>query len=339
MTLPGYRPPAWRKQSRPTLPPAAVVTFLDYLAVEAGLADHTLTSYESDLHHLCEHLALIHGEPGDPMLASADDLRAFIATQHDEGYAPATISRRLAAVKMLYRFLKNERTLPSNPAVDLLGPKLAIPLPGVLTVAQVSALLEAPLRRASVGVEAAPLAANRADAIDIAIALRDCAMLETLYATGARVTETTSLHLKHIRLEHEFLRVFGKGRKERLVPLGKPAREALGRYLEHGRPLLAKSGVRAQTAAFLSRTGRPLRREAVWERVKVYAQQIGVPEDRPVSPHSLRHAFATHLLESGADVRSVQELLGHAKISTTQRYTHVDKTRLRAIHDRFHPRG
>jgi integrase/recombinase XerD len=217
---------------------------------------------------------------------------------------------------MLYRFLVSEGEVRRNPAEVLESPRLWQRVPEVLGVQQVEALLDAPSR-------------------DTALGLRDRAMLEMLYATGARASEVCGLDVGHVNFEYSFVRCYGKRRKERLVPVGKPALQALRDYLERGRPELQRDP--EQPALFLSRFGRRLGRGGLWARVKKHATAAGIGTD--VHPHTLRHSFATHLLSHGADLRSVQVMLGHADISTTEIYTHVDRSRLKAAHRRYHPRG
>lgn len=290
-----------------------VDAFLNYLTVECGLAENTLQAYRRDLDGLARHLEA----RGQPNLAAvtADDIVVFMMAQKDRGLASNSIARALVAIKMFYRFLYREGFIGRDLTATLESPKLWRKLPSILTVSEVESLLHAPSRRP--------------------IGIRDRAILETLYATGARVSEVAHLDLQSVNLEIGYLRCFGKGSKERIVPLGRAARDAIERYLSEARlRLLVNPEARA---LFLSRSGRPLGREAIWRLVKKYAARAGIAKN--ISPHTLRHSFATHLLQGGADLRAVQEMLGHADISTTQLYTHVDRDRLKAIHRQFHPRG
>src|SRR5439155_10329894 len=253
----------------------------------------------------------------DYLRPSIRDLSHFISYLRDLKLAPASIARHLVALKMFYRFLRlEERT--SESSVELLSsPALWERIPQVLSPESVEKLL------------AAPQAADR-------FYLRDRAMLETMYATGSRASEVVGLKLQDLYLDSGFCKCLGKGSKQRVVPLGRPAIKALREYLQELRPKLTR-GMADCPWVFVSRGGRVLTREMLWILVKKYVRRTGL--NGKISPHTLRHSFATHLLAGGADLRTVQELLGHANIRTTQLYTHVDRDRLKAIHRRFHPRG
>jgi integrase/recombinase XerD len=245
------------------------------------------------------------------------DLSGFLSFCRDSGLAPPSIARHLVALKMFYRFLRLEERVQSS-AVDLLSsPTLWERIPHVLSPESIEKLL------------ASPQPGER-------FYLRDKALLETLYATGSRASEVVSLKLEDVFLESRFCKCTGKGNKQRVVPLGKPAVSALNAYLTELRPRLVKSAPQTPWV-FVSRGGKALTREMLWTLVKKYVGRAGL--NTRASPHSLRHSFATHLLAGGADLRTVQELLGHANIQTTQHYTHVDRDRLKAIHQRFHPRN
>jgi integrase/recombinase XerD len=287
---------------------------LEYLRTEAQLAPNTIAAYTRDLKRFCEWA-------GDKAVTKlgVTQLADYLAWLHKLKLAPASIARHLVALKLFYRYLQLENVVRDNPAELLGSQKLWERVPSVLSPAAVSRLLEAPIPCDSWH-------------------LRDRAMLELLYATGCRVSEVCNLQLRDLHLDERYCRAFGKGSKERLTPLGAQAIRALKAYLETERPqLAARAGATAPGNVLLSKSGRRLRREAVWELVKRYAARAGAPPT--ISPHTLRHSFATHLLAGGADLRQVQELLGHASIATTQIYTHVDQSRLKKVHRQFHPRA
>jgi integrase/recombinase XerD len=289
-----------------------IAAFRHYLQSERGMSDNTVQAYGRDLDRFAKWCALVRfAEYDKPTLK---DLARYLSFLHDEELAPPSVARHLVALKMFYRFLRLEERADAS-AVDLLGsPKLWERIPQVLPPTAVEELLKA------------PVAGDR-------FYLRDRAMLETLYATGCRASEVVGLRLADVYLDAGFCRCFGKGSKQRVVPLGRPAVEAIRAYLAEGRT----SGLRTPDLLFVSKSGRPLTRIHLWALVKKYCKRAGLPAT--VSPHTLRHSFATHMLAGGADLRSVQELLGHASIRTTQHYTHIDRDRLKAIHRQFHPRG
>ena len=289
--------------------------FLDYLTFERGLSDRTLAAYEGDLRRLFRFLEEEAGR-NDPSSVTTGDLRSFVFHLTELGLASSSIRRNLSSVRAYFGFLLEEGTMAADPSERLESPRGWRKLPHVLTVEEVRDLLHAPDP-------------------DHPLHWRDRSILEVLYATGVRVSELLALKLVNVDLDDGFCTVFGKGSKERIVPLGKPARRALERYLARVRPELDRG--RGEGVVFLSRRGRPLSRVAIWNVVKKNAKRAGL--DASVSPHTLRHSFATHLLEGGADLAAVQELLGHADISTTQIYTHVDREYLREVHRTFHPRG
>ncbi len=236
--------------------------------------------------------------------------------QKDKGLSAASIARNLTALRMLYRFLARERLIKSDVSTYIDTPRLWKHIPDVLDLTEVERLIEAP-------------------DLNIPQGVRDRAILELMYATGMRVSEVSGLKVNDVNMDVGFVRCLGKGRKERLIPLGKKAISAIGRYLDRVRPLSAKKGTSAEL--FLNRSGKRLSRISIWKLVKIYARRAKIK--KPIKPHLLRHSFATHLLERGADLRSVQEMLGHANISTTQIYTHVNRDRLKSIHKMYHPRG
>ena len=298
----------------------AVRSFLDYLAVERGLAANTLAAYRRDLHRYAGWLAA--AGIADPTRADEDDLVAFVgalragSTPVGTRYRASSVARSLAAVRGFHRFLLRERLAGTDPSRDLGSPKVPSALPKALTVEQVEALL------ASVPG-------------DDPRALRDRALLETLYAAGLRVSEATGLDVDDVDLDDGTVRAFGKGSRERLVPFGRSARRAVAVYLVGGRPALAAPG--SGPALFLNAHGGRLTRQGCWKILRHHAGRAGLPGE--VSPHVLRHSFATHLLAGGADIRSVQELLGHASLATTQVYTKVTQDRLREVYLRAHPRA
>lgn len=294
------------------LPPPAVKRFLDYLFVECGLAGSTITAYQKDL---CDFWRDLQERGVDPPNIAINDVQRHLIALQQSGLAVASVARRLSAIKMLLRHLYAEKALERDVASLIESPKKWRYLPAVLHYRQIDALLAAP---------------DPAEEFH----LRDRALLELLYATGMRVSEVSDLTLEQVNLEVGYLRCIGKGNKERVIPLGKTALDAVRRYLRRLRPALARA--RSGSWMFLSRTGRKLDRTSLWRLVRKYAAAVGAPAN--VSPHSLRHSFATHLLAGGADLRIVQELLGHASVSTTQIYLHVDNTRLKEIHQRCHPR-
>jgi integrase/recombinase XerD len=249
---------------------------------------------------------------------SIRDLADYVGWLHGRELAPATIARHIVSLKVFFRYLQLEGVMPDNLAELLGSQKLWERVPKVLSPEQIERLLASP---------------GRADPSW----RRDRALLELLYATGCRASELSNLRLCDVHLDEAFCICRGKGDKERLVPLGARAVAAVRAYLEHERPKLAAQSHTTADLALLSHRGRRLRRERIWELLKRYARRTGVPPE--VSPHTLRHSFATHLLAGGADLRQVQEMLGHASIATTQIYTHVDATRLKAVHKKFHPRA
>jgi integrase/recombinase XerD len=288
-------------------------SFLDYLRSEVHLADNTVMAYGRDLARFRNWL-------GKRRIANLtiQELSDFAGFLGDEKLAPASIARHLAALKVFFRYLELEGVLHENLA-ELLGSRtLWKRIPEVMTPEQVRLFLRAP-------------------GADDGMRRRDRALLELLYATGCRASEVSHIELQDVHLAERYCKCRGKGQRERLVPLGASAVRCVEDYLEKQRPELAARAPSPPPWLILSRRGRRLRREGIWELVKKYARRSGV--SAAISPHTLRHSFATHLLAGGADLRQVQELLGHANITTTQIYTHVDATRLKAVHQRFHPRA
>jgi integrase/recombinase XerD len=286
--------------------------FLHYLEVERGLSANTLLAYRRDIQKL-ERFARRKGRRVETLGSSA--LREFLRDLHRQGLALRSISRITSAVRGLYRFAASEGYVRSDPAEQIDSARVSRNLPRYLSLDEVERLLEAPDTSTPEG-------------------LRDRAMVELLYATGLRVSELISLRLPDLHFEMGYLVCRGKGRKERVVPYGKSAKRWLENYLVHGRVELAK---RTSDALFLSRLGRAMTRQRFFQILKGYGRRAGISRD--LSPHVVRHSFATHLLERGADLRSLQLMLGHSNIGTTQIYTHVSRERLRRIYDAHHPRA
>lgn len=291
----------------------AVRGFLDQLRTEAALSPHTVAGYRRDLARLeawcgSRRLGL------DALMT--EELLGFLADEHRAGIAPATLARRQSALRAFFRYAQAEGLVRTDPCAELSTPRVRRRLPRLLDARAVDRLLAGPDPSAPLG-------------------LRDRALLEVLYATGARVSEAADMRTDSVLDGLDVVRCEGKRDKHRLVPLGRRAREALQAYLQRERPALEARRPGAPWL-FLSRNGRRLGRDRIFSIVRRHALRLGLP---PISPHALRHSFATHMLENGADLRAVQELLGHADIGTTEIYTHVDRKRLRAVHARHHPRG
>ncbi len=294
---------------------AVIVRFVDAVWLEDGLGEKTRQAYRSDLQRLA---AWLENQPGRPLLAEArrTDLLAWMASGLAEGIKTSTAARRLSGVRRFYRFLLRERLIAEDPTLRIDSPRLPRRLPDSLTEEEVDALLAEPDP-------------------GLPIEQRDKAMLEILYGCGLRVSELTGLRVDQVNLRQGVIRVTGKGDKERLVPLGEEAVDWLLRYMKEGRPELLKG--RACDALFPGNRPTAMTRQTFWHRVRHYALRTGIRKH--LSPHTLRHAFATHLLNNGADLRVVQMLLGHSDLSTTQIYTHVARQRLQSLHQAHHPRG
>ena len=285
--------------------------FINHLRVEKGLADNTIQSYSRDLLRFFQFL---EGRKRSPLRADQDDIIAYMSTLQKD-LSARSCARSLSALKMFFRFLVTEGRIESSPARLLGAPKLPRRLPGVLTRDEVDMLL------------AQPDPSNKRGQ-------RDKAMLELLYATGLRVSELVGLQMSNINLEAGYVRMVGKGAKERMVPMGTKASEVLKAYLTEARGNLLKN--RSSSYLFLNSRGEGLTRQGFWKIIKKYGKKAGIRKE--ITPHKLRHSFASHLLEGGADLRSVQVMLGHADISTTQIYTHITRERLKQIHEKYHPR-
>lgn len=288
--------------------------FLDSLWMERGLSDNTLAAYRNDLMQFAHWLV----ERGIPHLFAVerDHLSDYLALRSEQQRSPRSNARSLSSLRRFYSWARRERLIDEDPTRLLAAPKLGRPLPDTLSEADVDKLLAAPDSNTVLG-------------------LRDRTMLELLYATGLRVSELVKLQEHQVNLRQGVVRVTGKGHKERLVPMGEEAMDWLRRYLNEARPALA--GGQPAAELFLTQRKSGMTRQAFWYVIKRYARRVGITT--ALSPHTLRHAFATHLLNHGADLRAVQMLLGHSNISTTQIYTHVAKARLQALHARHHPRG
>ncbi|MDO6570742.1 site-specific tyrosine recombinase XerD [Gilvimarinus sp. 2_MG-2023] len=288
--------------------------YLDSLWLEKGLADNTRQSYQRDLTHFARWL----GEQGEDDLnaVTGQQVMAYLAWRHSANYSSRSTARLLSCLRGFYRFQLRENAISENPLAGIENPKLPRSLPKLLTESDVEALLSAP-------------------DVDDAVGLRDKAMLELLYACGLRVTELTQLTLPMLNLRQGVVRVLGKGSKERLVPLGEEAAYWLERYITSKRSELLAA--RPSEAVFPSTRGVAMTRQTFWYRIKHWARVAGI--EKPLSPHTLRHAFATHLINHGADLRVVQLLLGHSDLSTTQIYTHVAQARMQSLHKMHHPRG
>ncbi|MFH0855731.1 MAG: site-specific tyrosine recombinase XerD [Candidatus Omnitrophota bacterium] len=288
-------------------------TFLNYLSVERGLSNNTIISYREDLN---TYLDFIEKSGIDALSKiSKNNITNFMFNQKEKGIAVNSIARRLAAIRMFHRFLTRERVLKDDPSALIDSPRLWKKIPETLTLNEVESLISQPDARSAQGS-------------------RDKAILETLYATGMRVSEATNLKKDNVNLDIGFLRCIGKGNKERVIPLGKKAIASINKYLEMSRPRLLNN--KESEFLFVSRFGNNISRQSFWKIIKKYAKLAQIK--KTIKPHILRHSFATHLLERGADLRSVQEMLGHSNISTTQIYTHINRDRLKNIHKQFHPR-
>ena len=288
--------------------------YIDAMWMEKGLSDNTLSSYSRDLRQFNNWL--MNERRSTVMGADRSDLQRYLGVRLQQGLSPRSTARFLSCVRGFYRFLLREGRLQIDPTLDIDSPKLGRPLPKSLSEADVDRLLEAP-------------------DLDSPLEYRDRTMLELLYACGLRVSELTSLQLVQISINQGVVRVFGKGSKERLVPMGEEAQAWLQSYMRTARVDMLK-GIPSETL-FPSKRGTTMTRQAFWYRIKLYARRAGIT--KPLSPHTLRHAFATHLLNHGADLRVVQMLLGHSDLTTTQIYTHVAKARMQELHAMHHPRG
>ncbi|CAM5182617.1 Tyrosine recombinase XerD OS=Ureibacillus acetophenoni OX=614649 GN=xerD PE=3 SV=1 [Ureibacillus acetophenoni] len=294
----------------------ALLDYIHFLQVERQLSKNTLASYQRDLESYIEHLHTVQGIENlnfvtrSNILLHLDELRT-------KGISARSIARHISAIRSFHQFLLREKVMDSDPTIHLDMPQIDQKLPRVLTIEDVDALIAAPDRSKPQGI-------------------RDVAMLELLYATGMRISECISLDLNDVHVTMGFVRVYGKGGKERIIPLGKSALKACDAYLQVARDRL--QGKYPKTDAFfINQRGKRLTRQGCWKLLKEHAEKANIKKE--ITPHTLRHSFATHLIENGADLRAVQEMLGHADISTTQIYTHISKTRLSEVYKQFHPRA
>ena len=287
--------------------------FLDWIWLESGLSRHTISAYRTDLSQYSKWLA---ERKSDLARANREQLLAYLAYRMEQGAKARSVARFLSTMKRYYQFAIQQKWITTNPVKDVVMPKVSGNLPKIISEQEVEKLLSAPDIRSDYG-------------------LRDRAMLETLYATGLRVSELVNLTLGEINLQAGVVRITGKGNKQRLVPMGQEAIHWLEKYLNSARQELLKKQI--TDSVFLSSRGKAMTRQAFWQLIKKYAAQVEIKSD--LSPHTLRHAFATHLLNHGADLRTTQMLLGHSDLSTTQIYTHVAKERLKSLHAKHHPRG
>lgn len=290
--------------------------FLHFLLVEKGLAQNTIVSYERDLKSYVNYLKK------NEKITNFQDVQRihiirFLNSLKTQGKSSRTLARHVASLRALHQFLLRDKVTDHDPSVHIETPKQDKTLPQVLNVEEVTRLLETPK-------------------VDNHFGLRDKAMLEVLYATGIRISELVGLDIGDIHIEMGFVRCVGKGNKERIIPIGSAALQAVQKYLLEGRPKLVSRKYK-DNALFLNHHGRRMTRQGFWKILKRIAAEAGI--NKNLTPHTLRHSFATHLLENGADLRAVQEMLGHADISTTQIYTHVTKTRLKDVYQQFHPRA
>jgi integrase/recombinase XerD len=289
--------------------------FLHYLVVERGLAINTITSYERDLKKYKQYVVVIEQQQSFQTVTRITIL-GFLKHLKESGLSSRSIARHIASIRSFHQFLLRDKAVSHDPSVHVETPQPERTLPKVLSMTEVEELLESPQVHTSFGI-------------------RDKAMLEVLYATGIRVSELIGLNLGDIHLTMGFLRCVGKGNKERIIPIGRAATTALESYMETARGLLV--GKKGSDALFLNHHGNRLSRQGFWKILKKLTIETGIK--KKLTPHTLRHSFATHLLENGADLRAVQEMLGHADISTTQIYTHVTKTRMKDVYKTYHPRA
>ncbi len=290
-------------------------SYIDFLQLEKNASLNTVSSYKRDLDRYIEFLE--GRNVTSPASVTTNHVSAYLRFLHDLSLSARTISRNLSSMKMFHKFLVGEGIAQSDPTGAVDAPKLPRTLPDVLSQDEIAAILDQPNVSQDLGK-------------------RDKAILETMYATGMRVSEVIALKQANVFEDDGIVRVFGKGAKERLIPIGKSALEWIRRYTADARGKLSKKG-KAQDVVFLNARGKPLSRMTIWNIVQKYAAKSGLRKE--VHPHTFRHSFATHLLEGGADLRAVQEMLGHSDISTTQIYTHIDREYLKEVHKTFHPRG
>jgi integrase/recombinase XerD len=290
--------------------------FIHFLVVEKGLSKNTIVSYKRDLNSYITYLKNVE-QLGDFNGVQRPQIVHFLGHLKDTGKSSKTLARHIASIRAFHHFLLREKAVDHDPTVHIESPQHERSLPKVLSMEEVETLLDSPKLTDQYGY-------------------RDKAMLEMMYATGIRVSELIGLKLSDVHLTMGFVRCMGKGSKERIIPIGKTASNAIEQYLEKGRPKLVSKKYK-DDSLFLNHHGKGLSRQGFWKILKRLATEAGI--EKELTPHTMRHSFATHLLENGADLRAVQEMLGHADISTTQIYTHVTKTRLKDVYTKFHPRA
>ena len=288
--------------------------FLNHLTVEKGLSKNTIEAYSRDI---IKYFTFLEKTNVQPLKADSNHIVSFLSELKKNGISARSYTRNLVALRMFYKFLLKKGSISAMPTANIDMPKLAKRLPQSLSIEEVERLVEAPEAKKPLG-------------------LRDKAMLETLYATGMRVSELVSVKLNDLNLQTGYIVTYGKGSKERIVPIGETAIAYITGYINSARPVLLKG--RSSEHLFITARGKRLTRQTFWVIIKKYALLAGIPSNK-AKPHTIRHSFATHLLERGADLRSIQTMLGHADISTTQIYTHVRAERLKSIHKKSHPRG
>jgi len=297
-----------------------IKSFLDYLAVEKGFSENTIAAYQNDLHQLAsfvEEEATKHGFMPSWANFSQQGMLSYLLNLKERSYAATTIARKVAAARSFFSFMVAEGIIKADPAENMSSPSVGKSLPKPISISQVRCLLDQPAKLSTLEAK------------------RDKAMLELLYASGMRISELVSLNLGDVDTEGGYVRCFGKGHKERLIPIYEQAAMTVREYIEATRPQLAHS--KNEPALFLNPRGERLTRQGFWQKLKEYAKSANL--DTQVSPHTLRHSFATHMLSGGADLRAVQELLGHANISTTQVYTHLTTEHIRRTYEKSHPRA
>jgi integrase/recombinase XerD len=292
-----------------------VKEYLAHLKLEKNLSKNTVLSYKNDINTFVSFLN--NSGIDDPSNISSDNIGGFFKTLKELGLTGSSSARYFSSLKGFFLYLLKNRYIVKNPIEKITAPKMSKKLPGVLDVSEVEKILSAPN-------------------INDKFGLRDKAILELFYACGTRVSELINLKVKDLFFDDEIIRVFGKGSKERLIPIGSSAIKWVGEYLKKSRPLLMKKA-KSENFLFLSSRSSKLSRMGIWKIIDRYVKEVGI--EKEVHPHTFRHSFATHLLEGGADLRAVQEMLGHADISTTQIYTHIDRDYIKQIHKQFHPRG
>ncbi len=297
-----------------------IESFLTYLEVEEGFSQNTIEAYRNDLTQLADFFEQEAAKRSIiPSWASfsQQDMLSYLLNLKERGYAPTTVARKVAAAKTFFNFLANEGKIKENPIKNVGSPKVGRALPKPISISQVRRLLEQPAKRSTPE------------------AIRDRAMLELMYASGMRVSEIVSLNLDDVDTKEGYVRCFGKGHKERVIPIYEQIAKTLESYIKETRPKLLRNP--SEKALFINPRGERLTRQGLWQKLKDYAKEAEL--DKEITPHTLRHSFATHMLSGGADLRSVQELLGHANISTTQIYTHLTSEHVRRTYDRSHPRA